>query len=153
MPPHLFENIPAVAHEGDVGLGATSSPVVHSGENSNPNLKVLEALKQARSLIAAGHCQNSGARDYDGNSVAPWDESALSFCAYGALQRACGLNKLVLSQTQNEQLELFYRTRNWLELMFPFHEILYTNDRGKDAKDKILAIYDDAIARVSAALA
>ncbi len=97
-------------------------------------MTTLETLKQARALIAKGWTQGAMARDKWGVRESAWSPCAASFCAIGAVRRACGpaheirdgtraleerckipLEDFNDSHTQAEVLALFDRTIAELE--------------------------------------
>ena len=56
------------------------------------NAEVVEALRQARALVAQGWTQGIMARDSNGRYVDPEDPRAAAWCLLGAVERAAGGN-------------------------------------------------------------
>ena len=109
--------------------------------------KTLEALKQARSLLAAGWCQRTQARNREGAPVRVESHEAVSFCAMGALRRA------IKGATPAENWSTFNKSYDLLDNVAceVSSGITHYNDTASDVRE-VLDLYDRAIAKAEAAL-
>ena len=96
---------------------------------------VLQVLKAARKLIAAGWTRNTYARRKDGTPCNERSPVAARFCAMGAIDRAAGDAILAHLQARNVLRE------------FMGDNVVAFNDTS--TKARVLAAFDKAIASAS----
>jgi len=103
-------------------------------------LQRLEALQQARSLLAAGWCRGVLAKDRWGCNLSPLCDDAVYFCADGALLRACGAYNTPLYDEVACDLE---------KAVAP-SALTFVGINDELGKEAILKVFDKAIERVTA---
>ena len=108
--------------------------------------QVLDVLKQARSLIAAGHCTETYARDRAGRRVQNWSDKAVSFCALGALLRASS-TEVPIEDRWHTYDEAHLALDNVVAERYP--ELVLTDVNDKLGQQPTLDVYDEAIKRVT----
>lgn len=104
---------------------------------------VNETLKHARALIENGWCKNNYAEDANGKKVEPFSESAVRFCAYGAIERAA--HSLCYPDLEIEvsvRKEAHKRLKSVIP--FPYSSIPGFNDNQSDVQP-VLFVFDKAI--------
>jgi len=100
--------------------------------------EVVEALKEARALIANGWTQGCPARDANGTDVNSLDPSAVSFCIYGACYRA--------SQSRSD--DVYRLTGSVLQKLCTGAPSVW-NDAPERTQSEVLALFDRAIERAA----
>jgi hypothetical protein len=105
----------------------------------------LQILRRARELISDPERWTTelAARDECNGSVAPWDESAVCWCAVGAMERAAhDLGVRVSSNAYSAAMERLYA-------LSPHNSVVQVND--VEGHAAVLALFDKALSEKEAA--
>jgi hypothetical protein len=106
----------------------------------------LQALKQARSLIAAGHAIGENARDAKGRSVQVDSPSAVTFCLFGAAMRASGYQTEKLMPPLYNAIRADLKHTEDLDVVSSLRLVKMNDHEGQEA---VLRYYDTVIERVT----
>lgn len=112
--------------------------------------RIVATLKKAKGILQKnGWCRNYDAQDKKGNHVGPTSKHAVSFCALGAIKRAC---KVTILGALGLDCSPYANTRGAMEdtLMGtgPLGVADY-NDRHAKGKRDIIRLFDRTIKRLS----
>jgi len=109
---------------------------MHDDEEEPTKEEIKAALQDARDLLArSGWVQGAYALSPSGVPVHPADETAVGFCALGAIMRVTG-----------EAINLRGDCIHSLERLTNMRISMW-NDRASTTKEEVLALYDRAISQ------
>lgn len=105
--------------------------------------QLLDDLRAARELVAAGWCQGESALGKRGNIVSIFDDHAVAFCASGACERA--------ASRRDEMTEHSERLHFALLAVIQVDDVAEWNDAPERTQADVVAAFTAAIQRAEQA--